>query len=329
MKRLDGQNKFEVINNVYIYRYKTFGNRAIRQIILNILSFFISLRLIKKNNIKVVHGHMQIGILFSFLISKIYKIKSIGTPYSFATDSRHFAFSSIAKLIEKFIYNKIDKLIFETDENKNKAKELRGLDFLNSIIINTGVIVPKQPFTIDSNKKIIDLFFIGRIVRIKALDKLIMAFNHLDMDSKENIRLHIIGEGEMFSECESLIKQKKLNKYIKMHGFMKELKTVYQMFDIFILPSDMEGLSISLLESMSHGKACIVNDFGLPFSKDEIFIMDNNDSETIAMSIKYLLNNRSEIKKLGENARDRIIADFSVNSFSKKYLETYRGLVST
>ncbi len=327
-QRLSGEKKFQIINNVHVYRVRTFGNRAIRQIVLNIFSFLLSFNIIKKNNIRIVHGHMQIGIFFSYLLSRIHKIKSIGTPYSFATKSQHFAFSRFAKFIENFVYGKIDKIIFETYENKLKAKEIRGLSFPNSDVINTGVSVPENIYFFNHKKKVINLFFIGRIVKIKALDNLILAFDKLEKKIRDQVRLSIIGEGEMQDELKTLIKRKNLDKFIKMHGFVKELEPFYKKSDIFILPSDMEGLSISLLEAMSYGKACIVNNFGVPFQKDEVFIMENNKYQTIASSISYLIKNRLEIKKLGIKARDRIISDFSIKSFSKQYVDTYVDLVS-
>ena len=65
----------------------------------------------------------------------------------------------------------------------------------------------------------------------------------------------------------------------------------------------MEGLSISLLEAMSYGKTCIVNDFGLPFSNYEVYIMSNNDPKTIANAIKFFNNNENRVTVLGDNAR--------------------------
>lgn len=327
-QRLSGEKKFQIINNVHVYRVKTYGNRAIRQIILNILSFFLSFNIIKKNNIRIVHGHMQIGIFFSYLLSRIHKIKSIGTPYSFATKSQHFSFSRFAKLIEDFVYEKVDRIIFETHENELKAREIRGLSFSNSDVINTGVSVPEDVYLFDHKKKVINLFFIGRIVKIKALDNLILAFDKLEKKIRDQVRLNIIGEGEMQEELEALIKRKNLDKFIKMHGFVEKLEPFYKKSDIFILPSDMEGLSISLLEAMSFGKACIVNNFGVPFQKGEVFIMEDNKDHTIASSISYLIRNRLEIKKLGKKARARIISDFSIKSFSKKYADTYTELAS-
>ena len=71
-QRLKQEKKYEFINNAYVYRLKTFGNRAFRQIILNIFSLILAFKLIKKYRINIIHGHMQIGIFTGYILGKIY-----------------------------------------------------------------------------------------------------------------------------------------------------------------------------------------------------------------------------------------------------------------
>ena len=90
----------------------------------------------------------------------------------------------------------------------------------------------------------------------------------------------------------------------------------------------MEGLSISLLEAMSYGKACIVNDYGLPFTSDEVYTMRNNKPDTIAEAIRYFINNSNQIQSFGDHAKRRIKKDYSVESFSLKHIDLYDNLAN-
>ena len=155
---------------------------------------------------------------------------------------------------------------------------------------------------------------------------MILSLLHLSKELREQIKIDIIGEGELLESLNILIRKNKLSNYIKLHGFVNDTENYYKDSDIFILPSDMEGLSISLLEAMSYGKACIVNNFGVPFTNNEIFVMDNNNPETIAKAIKYFLDHKEMVFVLGKNARNRIEKSFSIQSFSNKYMSVYSQL---
>ena len=272
---------------------------------------------------------MQPGIFIGYYIAKILKLKIVGTPYSFTTKEGHFFLNKIAGFIESYYYKRIDKIVFETEENKKKAIDLRNLVFANSLVINTGIELPLKSFIAKPNGiGKLNLFYIGRIVKIKALNKLVLSLLHLNAVEKEQIKIDIIGEGELLKPLGILIKKHNLSEHIELHGFINDKIKYYKNCDIFILPSDMEGLSISLLEAMSYGKACIVNDFGTPFTNKELFTMDNNNPETIAKALQYFLNHKDIVYLLGKNAKKRIEKDFSIQSFSNKYANVYLQLIN-
>ena len=324
---LKGQKRFEDNGNIKIYRIKTFSGRAFRQIIVNILSFFISFKIIKKHKIDIIHGHMQPGIFVAYYLGKIFNLKTIGTPYSFTTNETVFTLNALAKYIEKTYYIKMDKLIFESEENLIKPNEYRDLHFPNSKVIHTGINVPKTDKKWMIDKKIIKILFIGRLVKIKCLDKLILSLLHCNKDTLNKIHIDILGEGEEYNYLKNLIHKNNLSKYITIHGFIEDSECFFKQADLFILPSHMEGLSISLLEAMSYGLACIVNNFGVPFDDTVVYIMKNNEPQTISYAIEYFVNNPNSIKEYGSKARNIIINDFSVDEFANKYVNVYKELI--
>jgi len=325
-QKLKSQKRNEIYDRIHIKRIKSFGGRTFRQILTNLLSFFYAIIIIRKNEIDIVHGHMQPGILIAYFLGKILNIKVVGTPYSFTTNKTHFNLSGMAKFIESYYYKRIDKLIFETHENELKAYELRGLKYSNSVVINTGVYLPEKKEVSHYNDKI-NVLYIGRIVEIKALDKLVLSLLHMNDSVKESINIDIVGEGELLNSLRLLVKKQKLENYITLHGFVYDTFPFLKTADIFILPSDMEGLSISLLEAMSYGKACIVNDFGVPFSSQEVIVMKNNNPVTIAEAISFLVEHRDIIQTLGNNARLKLEKDFSITAFAEKYAKVYLELI--
>jgi glycosyltransferase involved in cell wall biosynthesis len=324
-QKLNGQKRCEKEGNIQIYRIPAFGNRANRQIMTNFFSFFISWRIFYKKKIDIIHGHMQPGIFIAYLLGKLFRKPVVATPYSFTTIELNFLYNKITKFIESVYYKKVDILVFESEENRNKARTIRGLVFPNSVIIHTGIPIPAM--TIQSiEKDFYNLLYIGRLVKIKALDKLILSFLQFDKLTLKKMHLNIIGEGELYEKLKNLISENGLASYITLHGYLDDCVNISQNSDIFILPSHQEGLSISLLEAMSYGMACIVNNFGVPFKKGSVYEMQDNNPLTIAKSILEIISNKTLFNQLRENARKEIIENYSVNKFAQEYYDIYKKL---
>jgi glycosyltransferase involved in cell wall biosynthesis len=322
-QKLKGQKRYEAEGNIQIYRIRAFGNRANRQIMTNFFSFFISLRIFFKEKIDIIHGHMQPGIFIAYLLGKLFLKPVVATPYSFTTIELNFLYNKITRYIESAYYKKVNVLVFESEENKNKALALRGLVFPNNVIIHTGIPVP-EIIKQSQEKEFYNLLYVGRLVKVKALDNLILAFLHLDKTTLKKIHLNIVGEGELHEKLKNLIIENDLGSYITLHGYLDDCVQISQQSDIFILPSYQEGLSISLLEAMSYGMACIVNNFGVPFKKGYVYEMSDNNPRTIANSITEIIQNHVLFNRLRANARKEIIENYSVNKFANKYYEVYK-----
>jgi glycosyltransferase involved in cell wall biosynthesis len=327
-QRIKGQKKFETDGNITVYRTFTMGNRAFRQIITNLSSFFIALRINRKEKIDIIHGHMETGILIAYCFGKLIKKPVIGTPYSFNTVGLNPIYTKICKFIEARFYKKINLLVFESNENRQKAYTLRALIFSNSMVIHTGINVPALPNRI-ANKNSYNILYIGRLVKIKALEKLILSLLKLDKEILSKIHLNIAGEGELYEELRRLINNNDLNQYVTLHGYVEDSSEMFENNDVFILPSYQEGLSISLLEAMSYGLACIVNNFGVPFPKNSVYEMPDNDPQSIAQAITKVINNNLLFTQLKENGRNEIVKNYSVKRFAQEYFMVYKNLIST
>jgi len=325
---VNGQKREEIYpNGIRVFRLKTFGGRKLRLIVLNVKSFFMAIKILYKFKFNVIHGHILPGIISALLVGRMFKIPVIATPYNVYDNGMKFRLNKIANSFEKYFYRHVDKLIFESNENRKKAQKLLNEPFDNSSVINTGIMIPNELFINDFLQKPLKLLFIGRLVKVKALDNLIKSFLCLKEEERKLIFLDIIGEGEEETKLNEIIEKNSLSDFIKIHGFVPDLNVFIKNANIFILPSHTEGLSIALLEAMSNGLACIVNDVGIPFSKKEVFIMKNNHPKTIAEALTYFINNPTSIKSFVELSLKRIEKDFSIRSFTGNYINNYEVLM--
>ena len=130
--------------------------------------------------------------------------------------------------------------------------------------IPNGVNIPeikepniiKEKYNLNGNDYIL---FLARIVPEKGLHYLIDAYNQIKTDKKLVIAGGASHTNDYYKEIQEKVKG---NKNIIMTGFVQgeELEELYSNCFLYCLPSDIEGMPISLLEAMSYGKNCLVSD---------------------------------------------------------------------
>ena len=100
------------------------------------------------------------------------------------------------------------------------------------------------------------ILFLGRIVPEKRVDLLLKAYSMLEDSISQD--LYIAGP----VENESIVSAYRNNKRIHFLGskFGEEKAELLRNAYLYVLPSDLEGLSIALLEAMSYGNICLVSD---------------------------------------------------------------------
>jgi len=144
----------------------------------------------------------------------------------------------------------------------------------------------------------------------------------------------IVGDGSMKPILENNFSDKKNNDLI-WWGEEPDLEkrvAIMQIAEAFFLPSLVEGLSISLLEAMSTGTACIATDAGADGEVLEngagIIISTDNVTIQLKTIIPILINNPNLLKSIGERGRKRILEKYSIekniNSIERIYKEIYK-----
>lgn len=97
------------------------------------------------------------------------------------------------------------------------------------------------------------LGYIGRLEPIKRIDRLIKAAHVLHYQYKFPIKLFIVGDGSCYSELAGLVSKLCLEDIVTFLEQSHAPWNIYPMFDFFVLSSDNESLSISLLEAIACG----------------------------------------------------------------------------
>lgn len=168
------------------------------------------------------------------------------------------------------------------------------------------------------------ILFLGRIVPEKGIHYLINAYKQLSTDKK----LVIAGGASHTSDYESEIRELgKDDDRIIYTGFIQgqELKELYSNAYIYCLPSDLEGMPISLLEAMSYGNCCLTSDIAecTEVCEDYAESFEKSNTESLKAQLQYLLDNDEMVKYYKAHAQDYICNKYNWNDVTEKTLELY------
>ena len=161
----------------------------------------------------------------------------------------------------------------------------------------------------------------------KDIPTLLRAWSGLAYNDAELI---LAGSGT--EKLEPLIKNIASNGRFRLLGRVPNAADVYNSCSVFILPSMNESFGIPLIEAMSFGRPVITTS-GCGASDaatdgEDGYIVPPRDSHAIAMKIDYLKNNPRELKRLGENAREKAM-QYDWHIIRAKYVDTYKKVLET
>lgn len=202
------------------------------------------------------------------------------------------------------------------------------------IFIPNGVhmIKPKKPeiinkYGLTENKYIL---FLARLVPEKGAHYLIEAYKKL----KTHTKLVIAG-GPSYTEsyAESLKKLAGRDIRIIFTGQVEGdmLIELYSSCYLYVLPSDLEGMPITLLEAMSFGRCPLVSD--IPENKYIIhdgkfgFSFTQGSVDDLAHKLDFLLNNPLKVKSIGDASLGYIEREFNWDKIAKSTLDVYKALM--
>lgn len=230
------------------------------------------------------------------------------------------------KFGEKMAVKYADEIIVLS---KNVQKYFKDNYNRKTVFIPNGVNKPKiiKADIIEEKyglKKDEYVLFLGRMVPEKGIHYLIDAFNKVKADKKLVIAGGASDTDTYFAELKEKAKD---NKNIIFTGFVqgKELEELYSNAYIYCLPSDLEGMPLSLLEAMSYGNCCLTSDIDecaeVLLDKGVIFKKSNVNS--LKNTLQRLIDNDKEVKKYKKEAQRYILDKYNWDSVVEKTLELY------
>ena len=298
-------------------------------------------KIIKNENIKIVHAHDNTASLVSYIAKKIFRcdvkvISHIHNCYPFLIGN------GINKKIDKYLRNKYDFNITcgktVTDfykKNTDYFNEDKNLTLSNAMDIDYITNVDKREieevikkYRIPTNKKV--LGFIGRLDEQKGIIPFIKELAMYKDEFSDSVIL-LVGNGSQEDEIKVLIKELKLEEMFILTGFQDNVNVFYPIIDVFFLPSLYEGLPMVLLEAMAFKKAVIsmnVGSISEVINKETGILIVQGDYQKFINELIRVKNNKELTTVLGYNAFKLIEEQFNIEGYVKKIIKKYDSIIN-
>lgn len=275
--------------NIEYYELKKFNVKNIKN----------AIKIIKPD---IIHAHdIKSSIMAALLATK--EIKVISHIHNNHENMRKIniktcLYNMCCKRFEKIIW--VSKSAFEQYIFKGKINNKSVI--LYNVISREEII---EKVKLDSNIYDYDIVYLGRLTYQKNPMKLLEIMS-LIKEKYDDVKLAIIGEGDLKIEMEKYIKEKKLEKNITLFGFKDNPYKILNDSKMMIMTSRFEGTPMAALEAMSLGKPIVstptdgLKDIVIP--NETGFLSEDNREIT-----NFIINTLKDEKKLNGFSKNTII----------------------
>lgn len=288
--------------------------------------------LLRKYRFDVIHAHWLIPNGLGAVVARALITGKKPTIICTSHGTDLFGLTGfVFRQLQKQIISKVDKLTVVSAALRTHAISLVSRCDVENIPMGVDLTETFTP-PVESVRSSAELLFVGRLVKQKGAQYLIMAMPEI-LRKHPEATLVIVGDGP---ERENLLRQATVtgvNKYIRFLGALENaaLSELYRNTTIFVSPSLTEGFGLALVEASGCGCPVITTD--LPAIRDIVIdeitglLCRQADSADLATKIGFLLEHPELRESMGHAGRQHVLAHFDWRTISRRYASLFDGLL--
>ena len=166
----------------------------------------------------------------------------------------------------------------------------------------------------------------ARLDEVKNLPMMLRAMQHVVANSPKTLLL-IAGTGILENRLKKLSRELGIENNLRFVGLRHDLPDLMKIFNIFLLSSFTEGVSITLLEAMANGIPTVVTDVGgnpeVVVNGETGYLVPLGDDTMMASKILELIDHPKVAGEMGAKGMERVAKNFSFSRMMISYLEVY------
>ena len=277
----------------------------------------------------VIHFHAE-GPCAALWIPKLFGKKCVATVHGLDWQREKWGSGFASKYIkfgEKMLAKYADEIIVLSQSAYDYFKETYNRE---AVIIHNGINRPKrkeaelitQKYGLKKDEYIT---VVSRLTAEKGIHYLIEAFGKIKTDKK----LVIAGDTSDTDDYVKMLKEKaEGNPDIIFTGFVSGdiLSEIYSNAYMTVLPSDLEGMSLSLLESLAYRNLMLCSDIyeNTSVAEDKAVYFKKGNIEDLAEKLQSLCDDNILVEKLRDGADEFILNKYSWQDVAKSTCELYK-----
>jgi L-malate glycosyltransferase len=238
---------------------------------------------------EIIHAHLESVAFHVALALFLRQVTLVQTIHSSLIHNPLLVKIFFAKAYKKFvaISEVVEHTIIQAGVSQKKVQ-----------IIKNGINVDRFYNIRAISAQVTSIIAIGRLTKAKDYENLILAIAFLKYNLIPNNlyfpKTIIVGEGELRNKLNQMVKEHKLENDIEFLGLREDIPELLRKSDIYVMSSEWEGLSISLIEALASGIPIITTNAGsnkeiIEHEKSGIIVPIKN-SHALAEGIFRLIN---------------------------------------
>ena len=298
------------------------------------------LGIIREEKPDLIHCWMYHANLFGGLAGWLTGIPTLWGIHHHSADNSHLKPKTVFVIRLGALLSRIPQKILFVSKSSRKAHNDIGFDAKRSIIIPNGVDTAHfnpDPKSCNSLRKKLGIpsraMVVGHVGRFDPAKDHETFINTAAGISEELPETHFILCGKNItkenSELLAWINKAGIKSAVHLIGEQLRIEGIYPAFDLLIQSSRTEAFPLALVEAMACGVPCVATDVG-----DSAVIIGESgrlvragDSRALAHEAISLLSDKELLKKLGAQARQRIIENFQITRISKSMESLYEDVI--
>lgn len=215
--------------------------------------------------------------------------------------------AKIKRKTDNKIYEQYNKLVFVSEDNKEKFEKVYNLKNEKYVIynyINSQTVIKKseESVNVPFDSKDFNILTVARLVEQKAIDRLVRIHTNL-IKQGMNHKIYVIGDGPERENIEKLIKENNVQNTFILLGSKENPYPYIKAADCFALLSNYEGYPMVLLEAQILEKFIVITNTAARETLqnyDNKMILENNE-EKIYGGLSEIIKNKEKYVKNSSN----------------------------
>ncbi|MBA2849523.1 glycosyltransferase family 4 protein [Thermosulfuriphilus ammonigenes] len=286
--------------------------------------------LVRRQRIDILHTHGYKPDIVGLLALRGLPCRQIATPHGWSKEPDLKL--KIYELLNRLTFLGVDKVAPLSEEIYQELARIPGLSSRLRLIRNAvdvsevDSVKHEAPETRAAREEgAFILGYIGQLIHRKGIDILLKALSSL---RGLNFRLFVVGSGPLRERLEEMARDLGLSDRVVFTGYRADRLQLLRGFDLFVLPSRLEGIPRCLMEAMAMGKPVIASDIDgcralIPNDGIQGLLFPAQDAQALARRIDYLAHHPEEARLMGGRAREFIRIYYSAERMAREYENLY------